>query len=157
MFLACSRLAALSKSKLLANSGAKALFSTKNGTVKWFDVKKGYGFITPDDGTDDIFVHQTTIHSEGFRSLAVRSSSYFLLSRFVLQLCLFATVRKITPAIRKISVTRSSLACGTTPSSLAPTHNPRLLLLLSPSSSFFTNNIPGRRAGRVHDHDGRPR
>jgi len=79
MFLACSRLAALSKSKqLLASSaslGAKALFSTKNGTVKWFDVKKGYGFITPEDGTSDIFVHQTTIHSEGFRSLAVRSGS----------------------------------------------------------------------------------
>jgi hypothetical protein len=45
--------------------------SIATGTVKWFDTKKGYGFITPDDGSDDIFVHQTSIHAEGFRSLAV--------------------------------------------------------------------------------------
>ena len=39
------------------------------GTVKWYNARKGYGFITPDDNSDDVFVHATALKSSGLKKL----------------------------------------------------------------------------------------
>ena len=39
------------------------------GTVKWFNAEKGYGFLTNDNGTEDVFVHFSAINADGYRSL----------------------------------------------------------------------------------------
>ena len=41
----------------------------ETGTVKWFNAKKGYGFIAPDEGEKDVFVHITAVHEAGMQGL----------------------------------------------------------------------------------------
>ena len=41
-----------------------------SGTVKWFNEQKGYGFIAPNDGGDDLFIHHSNIDMDGFKTLA---------------------------------------------------------------------------------------
>jgi len=50
----------------------------KNGTVKWFDDSKGFGFIAPDDDSKDVFVHFSAITADGFRSLVEGQQVSFL-------------------------------------------------------------------------------
>lgn len=47
------------------------------GTVKWFNESKGYGFITPSDGGEDVFVHFSAIQGNGFKTLAEGQSVSF--------------------------------------------------------------------------------
>lgn len=47
------------------------------GTVKWFNESKGYGFISPADGSDDVFVHFSAIQGTGFKTLAEGQSVSF--------------------------------------------------------------------------------
>ena len=49
----------------------------QHGKVKWFDNKKGYGFITPSDGGKDLFVHMNSIMMEGYKTLTEAQSVTF--------------------------------------------------------------------------------
>jgi cold shock protein len=51
------------------------------GTVKWFNADKGFGFIEPDDGSADVFVHHSAIQADGYRSLQENQRVEFTATR----------------------------------------------------------------------------
>ena len=56
-------------------------FQVAQGTVKWFNEAKGFGFITPTDGSEDVFVHFSAIGGDGFKTLAEGESLEFDVTR----------------------------------------------------------------------------
>ena len=59
----------------------KEKFSMTQGTVKWFNSDKGFGFIAPDGGAKDVFVHHSEIQGDGFRSLEENQRVQFEISQ----------------------------------------------------------------------------
>ena len=65
----CSRKIESERYYLVGLQTGQGEVQVSTGTVKWFNSRKGYGFIAPDDGSDELFVHHSEIKTEGYASL----------------------------------------------------------------------------------------
>ena len=72
---------ALARTVLPVQSSVSGFVLMPTGTVKWFNESKGYGFIAPSDGTDDVFVHSSAINASGFRTLSEGQAVQFEVER----------------------------------------------------------------------------
>eukprot|EP00538_Stauroneis_constricta_P014019 CAMPEP_0119552546 /NCGR_PEP_ID=MMETSP1352-20130426/5495_1 /TAXON_ID=265584 /ORGANISM="Stauroneis constricta, Strain CCMP1120" /LENGTH=127 /DNA_ID=CAMNT_0007598789 /DNA_START=64 /DNA_END=447 /DNA_ORIENTATION=- len=86
LFFLISAVAAFTINHSGSNHGARVMLNMseevptearKTGVVKWFNSQKGFGFIVPDEEGPDVFVHQSSIKADGFRSLADGESVEF--------------------------------------------------------------------------------
>ncbi len=73
----------------------------QTGTVKWFNDEKGFGFITPQGGGDDLFVHFKAIESDGFKSLKEGQTVSFVAERGQKGMQLLRFVRSNSEAVKK--------------------------------------------------------
>lgn len=84
---------------------------SRTGTCKWFDVAKGFGFITIDGEETDIFVHQTEIYAPGFRSLAENEKLEFKISSDDRTGARLRSLESSAPAHVFFAATRPHVSC----------------------------------------------
>jgi len=98
-------------------ASADAADGRYQGTVKWFNMVKGFGFVIRDDNKEDVFVHQTSIQSEGFRGLSLGAAVEFEIETTGDRT---AAVNVTKPGGKKFKEASTTTTTATPPSSSGP-------------------------------------